>query len=40
MSERKPTGDNKGLVIFWAVTIAVVLLGPLAIWLYRLALGL
>lgn len=25
---------------FWAIVIAVVFLGPLAVWLYRLAFGL
>lgn len=25
---------------FWAIVVAVVFLGPLAVWLYRLAFGL
>lgn len=36
----KPKATFTAANWFWAITVAAVFLGPLAIWLYRLAFGL
>jgi hypothetical protein len=38
--ERPPVTRFGPAQWFWAITISVVFLGPLAVWLYRLAFGL
>lgn len=38
--KRSRPAAGVGLQWFWAIALSVTLIGPLAVWLYRLAFGL